>query len=182
MRLAVFLERDGILNNGQEEAVGMRGTVGLEQFNVNHEAVDAVRRLKEAGFLVIATTNQPGISKGELSRGELDLMHRLLNQAFELDDVLVCPHTQDDECPCRKPQPGLFQEARHKWQLALDRSFVISNKWQDGAAAFACGSTSILIDSPQLREGHRDFVAPGLEAAVDKVLELHYSQKPSLTW
>lgn len=169
MRAAVFLERDGILN--RERAVGNHWgaplTAGL--FEVNPDAVEPLQALKAAGFLIIATTNQPGLSTGALSRGDLDRMHAILRSVFPLDDILVCPHDTNDFCPCRKPKPGLFSEAAFKWHILLSSSFVVSNKWQDAEAARRIGSTSLLIRSPWIGNGHHDIVLSSLAAAVEKI-------------
>jgi D-glycero-D-manno-heptose 1,7-bisphosphate phosphatase len=88
-----------------------------------------------AGLVVIVTTNQPGLSRGTQSRRDLDRMHQMIHQAFPINDLLVCPHEDADRCPCRKPKPGLLTEAAYKWGIDLNRSFVVSDKWQDAEAA-----------------------------------------------
>src|SRR5437016_9030416 len=127
MKPAIFLERDGILNLARVERNHQMTPLSVEQFEVNPDAVEPLRELKAAGFLLIATTNQPGLSRGYQSRRDLDLMHLQLRRRLDLDDVLVCPHDEMDRCPCRKPQPGLLTEASFKWQLDLDRCFVVSD-------------------------------------------------------
>ena len=122
--------------------------------------------------MLIVTTNQPGVSRGYLTRREIDLMHRLIEKTFSIDDIFTCLHDDADGCPCRKPKPGLFREAGHKWQLDLDHSFVISDKWQDARAAHSAGCTSILLQSPWNGGGHHDFVVKNLDRAVAKVLQL----------
>lgn len=172
MNVAVFLERDGILNRRRTEQGHQVSPRSLDEFRIRKETAPHIRALKEAGYLIIATTNQPGISRGYLSRRELDLMHTFLRRALPLDDILVCPHDEMDRCHCRKPKPGLIQEAAFKWRLELGLSFVISDKWQDAEAARLVGSTSLLIDSPWIGSGHHDYVLPNLEAAVQKILQL----------
>ena len=66
-------------------------------------------------------------------------------------------------------------EAAFKWHLDLERSFVISDKWQDAKAAHIAGCTSILIKSPWIGSGHIDFVVPNIAAAVGKILDLQPS-------
>ena len=86
MKTAVFIERDAILN---EVRVGPKHQISpssMEEFKVIAEAVEPLRLLKAAGFVVIATTNQPGVSRGTLSRRELDRMHDQLKRVFPLDD------------------------------------------------------------------------------------------------
>lgn len=144
----------------------------LDDFHLNQVAGPLLQRLKGAGLLLIATTNQPGLSRGSQSRRELDRMHHLLEKTFALDDIFICPHDEADHCSCRKPNPGLLLEASFKWKLNLDRSFVISDKWQDAEAARATGCTSLLLRSPWLGAGHHDFVLPDLAAIVEKILHL----------
>ena len=175
MKQGVFIERDGILNQVRVEGQHQVGPLTLEELRINKAAVPLLTKLKMSGLLLIATTNQPGLSRGYQNRRELDRMHDLLRKTFVLDDMLVCPHDETDRCPCRKPKPGLLVEAAFKWHLDLDRSFVISDKWQDAEAARTAGCTSLLVHSPWVRTVHRDFVLPDLEAIVEKILRLKSS-------
>jgi len=177
MKQAIFFERDGILNVVGVERQQQVSPLTLEEFRVNEAIVPLLSKLKAGGFLLIATTNQPGLSRGYQSRRELDRMHELLQRKLLLDDILVCPHDQTDHCPCRKPNPGLLVEAAFKWHLNLDRSFVVSDKWQDAEAARTAGCTSLLLQSPWIGKVHHDFVLPDLEAIVDKIRQLR-TQKP----
>jgi D-glycero-D-manno-heptose 1,7-bisphosphate phosphatase len=173
MRLAVFIERDGILNRVLVRGRYPASPLTLEEFEENLQAIGPLGQLKRAGFLLIATTNQPGLSRGHVSRGDLDAMHARLRRAFPLDDLLVCPHEEIDHCPCRKPKPGLLKEAAFKWHLDLDHSFVISDKWQDAEAARTAGCTSLLLQSPWIGPVHHDYILPDLPSIVDKIIELN---------
>jgi len=173
MKPAVFIERDGILNRAHVERHQQLTPLTLDQFHLNAEVVPLLYELKAAGLIIIVTTNQPGLSRGHQSRGKLDRMHRMLRQAFPIDDLLVCPHEDADLCPCRKPKPGLLTEAAYKWGLDLNRSFVVSDKWQDAEAARRAGSTSMLVRSPWLGDVHHDFVLPDLPSLVEKLLQLY---------
>jgi D-glycero-D-manno-heptose 1,7-bisphosphate phosphatase len=172
MKTAIFFERDGILNVPLVERQSQVAPITLEQFKINKQALPALEHLKAAGFVLIATTNQPGLSNGMLARRELDRMHDLLLRALPLDDIFMCPHDQADGCPCRKPEPGMFTEAAFKWHLDLEHSFVISDKWQDARAARAVGCTSMMLQSPWIGSGHQDFVIPTLAAIADKIIRL----------
>jgi D-glycero-D-manno-heptose 1,7-bisphosphate phosphatase len=145
MKYAIFFERDGMLNHVQVKGGHPITPSGSHEFEVN-EAVP---------------------------RRELERMHEVLKRRLHLDDVLVCPHDEGDQCNCRKPKPGLMFEAAFKWHLDLEHSFVISDRWQDAAAAHGAGCLSILVQSPWIGTGHHDFVVPNLEAAVRKILQLH---------
>jgi D-glycero-D-manno-heptose 1,7-bisphosphate phosphatase len=175
MRPAVIIERDGILNHPRVEKNQPVPPLRFEDFHINEDAIEPIKELKAAGFLVIVTTNQPGLSRGTQSRRELDLMHGMMRRKFPIDDLFICPHDEMDRCPCRKPKPGLIKEAIWKWQLDMDRSFVISDKWQDAQAAHVMGCTSILLQSPWNGKGHHDFVLPDIPSLAQKILQLQGS-------
>jgi len=174
MKRAVFIERDSVLNQVRTGPKQQIVPIGLEDFKVIPEAAEPLKKLKAVGFILIATTNQPGLSRGYQSRRELDRMHEILRRSFPLDDIMLCPHDEADQCPCRKPRPGLLIEAAFKWHLNLDHSFVVSDKWQDAEAARSAGCTSLLINSPWIGQVHRDFVLPDLTSVVDKILRLKH--------
>lgn len=180
MKLGVFIERDGILNQVRIERQFQVSPLTLEDLRVNQAAVPLLKKLKAAGLTLIATTNQPGLSRGYQSRRELDRIHDLLRQKLPLDDILVCPHDETDLCPCRKPKPGLLVEAAFQWHLDLDHSFVVSDKWQDAEAARTAGCTSLLLQSPWVGTVHRDFLLPDLAAVVDKILLLKSAKRATL--
>jgi D-glycero-D-manno-heptose 1,7-bisphosphate phosphatase len=172
MKVGIFIERDGVLNKARIEKQHQVTPLTSIEFEINPEAAKLVQKLKASGLVVIATTNQPGLSHGQLCRREMDRMHDALRRAIPLDDIAVCPHAEEDRCPCRKPKPGLFTEARFKWHLDLERSFVISDKWQDAEAARAAGCTSVMLKSPWVNSVHHDFLVPDFSAAVDRILQL----------
>src|SRR5437870_5374279 len=172
MKQAVFIERDGVLNQVRVERQHQVSPLTLEEFHPEQKAVSEIKRLKAGGLVVIATTNQPGLSRGYQSRRELDGMHALLRRTFDRDDLSAGLHDETERSPSRKPKPVLLVEAAFTWHLDLDRSFVISEKWQDAEAARAAGCTSLLVQSPWVRTGHRNFVRPDLASVVDKILSL----------
>jgi D-glycero-D-manno-heptose 1,7-bisphosphate phosphatase len=179
MRAAVFFERDGILNLVQTDRQVQVAPRTLDDFAINPAALEPLLSLKAAGFLLLATTNQPGLSRGYQSRRELDMMHARLREILPLDDILVCPHDEMDDCPCRKPKAGLLLEAAFQYKLSLDHCFMISDKWQDAQAAHLAGCRSLMLKSPLNGSGHHDSTVTDLATAVAKVMRLHNS--PMLT-
>lgn len=178
MKTAVFLERDGVLN--QCDIVRGHPSVPrlLEEFRIAPEAAQLLAELKSLGLLLIATTNQPGISRGEVRRNEVDLMHTILRRNLPLDDILLCG-SDDPSHPCLKPNPGMLLEAAFKWSLDLDHCFVVSDKWQDAKAAQIAGCTSIMIRSPWIGTDHHDFVVENLAEATRKIAQLHQQARPA---
>ncbi|MBI3880220.1 MAG: HAD-IIIA family hydrolase [Verrucomicrobia bacterium] len=181
MKEAIFFERDGVLN--EVEVVRGQQIVprSFDEFKIAPGAAAALQRLKDAGFLLLVVTNQPGVSRGYLPRRELDLMHTILRRKLPVDDLFLCAHDEMDHCTCRKPEAGLLTEAAFKHHLSLEHSFVVSDKWQDAQAAQNAGCTSLLLKSPWNGKGHHDFIVADLNTAVDKILALrgHFSYGPA---
>ncbi len=174
MKAAVFLERDGVLNHVRVAGRSQMPPLRLDEFRIREDARGPLEHLKAAGYLLIVTTNQPNIARGLLPRRELDLMHDMLRRVLPVDGVMLCPHEESDRCNCRKPGAGLFTEASFRWHLDMERSFVISDKWQDAAAAFVAGCTSVLIKSPWNGSGHHDILVADLDEACQRVLQFNH--------
>lgn len=170
MKCAAFLERDGLLNRVRVDGHRVFTPLTVDEFVLVPEAEAPLQRLKRAGFLLIVTTCQAGISRGYQTRRDLDAMHRQLRERFPLDDLFVCPHDEADRCPCRKPKPGLLVEAAFKWHIDLEHSYVISPRWQDVEAARNAGCLSVLVDSPWKGSVPADYHASDLATAADRVL------------
>lgn len=145
-RRAVFLDRDGVLirtdvRDGRPFAVSKASAM-----EVLPEAPSAVASLKTLGFLTIVATNQPDIATGKLAQAELDAMHRALAGRMMLDDILVCPHIDADQCACRKPKAGLLHEAARRHNIDLKTSFMVGDRWRDVEAGRAAGCMTIFVD------------------------------------
>jgi len=110
MRTGVFIERDGILNRTRLIRGQARPPRTPSELELNYEAKDAITRLKQAGLLIIVTTNQPGISDGSISYRDLDEIHQQMQSFFDLDDILVCPHdviNRGQACLRKRPGVGI---------------------------------------------------------------------------
>lgn len=147
---AVFLDRDGVLSRSFIRDGKGYAPRTLADFEIYPEAPKAVKMLKDAGFYIVVVTNQPDIGNGLTSANEVALMHQQLQAAMPVDLILTCPHKQGDGCVCRKPKPGLLQEA--VTQLAIDptRSFMVGDRSSDLAAGRAMGCTTVFIEQGYL--------------------------------
>jgi D-glycero-D-manno-heptose 1,7-bisphosphate phosphatase len=169
MKAAVFFERDGILNRYVEGRPWPSHPHRVEEFRIAEEVKPLLQKLKDAGLVVLVATVQPGVARGDMTRNEVDLMHRVLLHKLPVDDIFLCA-SDDQSHPCYKPQPGLFLEAAFKWGLDLDHSYVVSDKWQDAKAAQVAGCTSVMIRSPWVGTDHHDCLVDDLATAVKKIL------------
>lgn len=141
---AIFLDRDGTLN----EAVGY----------VNHESrfrlfpwsVEAVRLIREEGFLAVVVTNQSGIDRGFYTEAFLKSIHGTFEEMLDragtaLDGIYYCPHKPGDGCGCRKPQTGMLRRASEDLDIDLARSWIVGDTITDLEAGWALGTRGALV-------------------------------------
>jgi D-glycero-D-manno-heptose 1,7-bisphosphate phosphatase len=145
-RPAVFLDRDGVLNEAFIRDGVPTPPRSVAEFRLLPGVVDACTDLKRAGFALVVVTNQPDIARGTQTQAEVDLMHEQLRSLVPVDDVCVCPHDDVDACACRKPQPGMLLAAAERLGLDLARSACVGDRWRDVEAARRAGVTAIYVD------------------------------------
>ncbi len=182
MRRAVFLDRDGTINVEKEYLYR------IDQFEFIAGVPQAIRLLNQAGFLVIVVTNQSGIARGYYTEEDVEQLHRHISRELErhnahVDAWLYCPHHPDGRgsyalsCDCRKPLPGMLREAARRYDIDLERSFMVGDKLADVEAGRAAGCTSILVRTGygETEAQMMDFpvaVVNDLTAAVDMICEI----------
>ena len=163
---AVFLDRDGTIIADRGYLADAGGVELLPR------AGQALARLTESGFLLVLVTNQSGIGRGYFSRRAVNAQHRRLQELLKghgarFSAIEVCPHTTEDACNCRKPQPGMLQKAARRLRIDLAQSFMIGDKVSDVQAGKAAGCSTVFIGATC---GEADFTAPDLATAAQFVL------------
>jgi len=170
---AVFLDRDGVLNEPFVRDGVPRPPRGVEELVICPEVPGALALLKEAGYLLIVVTNQPDIARGTVTRASVNAINEALAAALPIDEFVMCAHDNADQCPCRKPKPGMVLDAAARHGVDLARSFLVGDRWRDIDCGAAAGVRTILIDRgyderPPIHPP--DFVAPSLAEAADWIL------------
>ena len=174
----VILDRDGVINKDSDDFIKT-----LDEFIPLPGSLEAIKRLKQAGYQVAVATNQSGISRNYLTLDTLNAMHDRLNALIaeadvKIDGFFYCPHGPDDGCDCRKPKPGLYKQISQKFNVPLEGVPVIGDSLRDLEAARAVGAKPILVRTGKgLRtlaagKGLEDVpVYENLSAAVDALLK-----------
>jgi D-glycero-D-manno-heptose 1,7-bisphosphate phosphatase len=165
---AVFLDRDGVLNRPVLRDGLPHPPDSVKDLAVYPDAAPSLRRLSEAGYILVVVTNQPDVARG-LQRAEVvHQINRELCEQVEVTAVYVCFHDDADRCRCRKPAPGLLLDAAEDLGLDLSRSFMVGDRWRDVEAGQRAGCRTVYIDrryserSPQ----NADLVTTSLADAV----------------
>lgn len=174
MKLAAFLDRDGVLN----KMIVKKGSPPRPPAQLNELAIlpgveRACSRLRKAGFLLIMVTNQPDVARGIYQRENVDEINRVLQNKLRIDSVKVCFHDDCDRCNCRKPKPGMITRSAREFQIDLTGSFMIGDTWKDIEAGLRAGCRTILIESGQSENltNKPEESAESLEEAVQYILK-----------
>jgi D-glycero-D-manno-heptose 1,7-bisphosphate phosphatase len=146
VRRAVFLDRDGVVNRAVLRQGKPYPPATISDLRLLPGVREACNRLREAKFALILITNQPDIARGLVSAGQVSEMNQRLKSFLRLDAVGVCPHDDSARCSCRKPQPGLLLEAARVWNIDLESSFIVGDRWRDIEAGHRAGCRAIFVD------------------------------------
>ena len=174
MRIAVFLDRDGVISkaivrDGKPYPPGC-----LDEFEVLPGVAEACAALRREGFFLLVVTNQPDVARGKQRREVVEAIHAALRDRVPVDDIRVCYHDDADGCECRKPRPGLLMQAAQEWQVDLARSFMVGDRWKDIEAGRGAGCRSVLIDYGYAeKKGAPDYSARSLSDAADWIIIQH---------
>lgn len=122
-----------------------------DEFTFIPRSLDAIRELTAHGFVVIVITNQSVIGRHLVAREALHNIHKKMKDSImaaggRIHDIFFCPHLPDDGCDCRKPKPGLIQQAQAKYQIELKAAAMVGDNAKDILCAQAAGCRhSILV-------------------------------------
>ena len=141
----VILDRDGVINHDRADYVK-----SAEECVPIDGSIDAIARLHKAGFTVVVATNQSGLARGKFDLDDLEAMHEKITglveaQGAELGAIFYCPHSPDDNCKCRKPQPGLVDAIEAEFNISAEGFYFVGDSLRDLQAAIVKGCKPILV-------------------------------------
>lgn len=174
-RRAAFIDRDGTL------IVERHYLADPDGVHFTDGAIRALRRLEEAGFVLVLVTNQSGIGRGLYTLADFEavqarIRERLAAEGVHLAGVYFCPHHPDEACACRKPGTALFEQAAAELGLDLGASVYIGDRLKDVEPAWRLGGRAILVRTgygaeQELLEGHVIEVVGDLAEAAERVVQ-----------
>ena len=177
----IILDRDGVINHDQESFIK-----SPEEWVPIEGSLEAIARLNQADYRVVVATNQSGIARGFYDLATLNAIHQKMHSAAmtvgaKIDAIFFCPHSAKDNCDCRKPRAGMFQEIEKRYATSLKGVPSVGDSLRDLQASYLCGCIPYLVLSGKgeltmanggLPPGTNVF--PNLSAVVDKLLSPEY--------
>ena len=150
-KIAVFLDRDGTINK--------------EGGYINHESrlelmpntAKGIKLLNEAGLLAIVCTNQAGVARGYFEEGLVKIVHQRLRDLLKkegayVDDINYCPHhpsvgpePYQQDCNCRKPKTGMIEKSMKKFDIDIEKSYVVGDKISDIMWGHKIGTKAVMV-------------------------------------
>ena len=146
MNKALFLDRDGVLNNVVVRGALVSSPRSLDEFEIIPESSKLVRAAREKKYIIVVVTNQPDSARGILPREELGKMHEVLRSRLPIDDLEICDSADDTDYR-RKPNPGMIVDATKKHDIDLNRSWLVGDSMKDIVAGRRAGVRAILLQT-----------------------------------
>ena len=141
----IVLDRDGVINEDSDAYIK-----SPEEWIPIAGSLEAIARLNRHGYRVVVATNQSGVARGLFTLDTLARIHRRMLEAVrdkggEIDAIFFCPHGPDDQCRCRKPAPGLFEEIADRLKTSFEDVYAVGDSVRDLVAAKAVGARPALV-------------------------------------
>ena len=145
LKKVIFLDRDGVINRDSPDYIK-----NWDEFQFLPGSLDALCLLSQAGFRLIIITNQSIIGRGMVPLRVLEETHRKLKAAVaaaggDILDIFFCPHRPDEACDCRKPAPGLIQQACRRYGIDPVDSVMIGDSVKDMLCGCNAGCGTIIL-------------------------------------
>ncbi len=143
----IILDRDGVINEDSDDYIK-----STDEWVPINGSLEAISRLKKAGFTVAVATNQSGLARGLFDEKTLqamhDKMHGLLAQrGASVDSIVFCPHGPSENCSCRKPKPGMLLQIAKQFSVKPYETVFVGDTFTDITAARLAGSQPVLVKS-----------------------------------
>ncbi|WP_063580906.1 D-glycero-beta-D-manno-heptose 1,7-bisphosphate 7-phosphatase [Achromobacter ruhlandii] len=141
----IILDRDGVINQDSDAFVK-----SPDEWIALPGSLQAIARLTQADWTVVVATNQSGLARGLFDMDTLTAIHTKMRRELaavggSVDAVFMCPHGPDDDCTCRKPRPGMFEQIGHRYDIGLAGVPAVGDSLRDLQASTAAGCAPWLV-------------------------------------
>ncbi|MGI9319197.1 MAG: D-glycero-beta-D-manno-heptose 1,7-bisphosphate 7-phosphatase [bacterium] len=165
----IILDRDGVINEDSDDFIK-----SPEEWQPIPGSLEAISRLCQAEYRVVVISNQSGVARGLLTFNTLNRIHqKMLEQLHalggEINAIFFCPHGPEEECECRKPLPGMFQELQQRLQCSLTGVDSVGDSLRDLQASKAVMANPVLVRTGKGVGTERAIQQPAVKAELGDV-------------
>jgi D-glycero-D-manno-heptose 1,7-bisphosphate phosphatase len=141
----IILDRDGVINHDSPDFIKSPA-----EWIPIPGSLEAIARLNQAGYRVVVASNQSGIARELFDMSVLNTIHQKMHSAAQqvgatIDAVFFCPHAAVDNCDCRKPKAGMFDEISKRFKIGLKGVPTVGDSLRDLQAGFVSGCAPYLV-------------------------------------
>ena len=145
---SIILDRDGVINKKAPKAHYITNWNDWEWLPGSKEAICL---LSEAGYQIFIVSNQAGIARQFMSHNDLKAIHEKMQDELrdcggKIEKIYYCPHGWDENCSCRKPEPGMLFQAQREYHLDLSKIYFVGDDERDEIAGKAAGMNTVLVN------------------------------------
>jgi D-glycero-D-manno-heptose 1,7-bisphosphate phosphatase len=172
---AVFFDRDGVLNEAIIRDSKPYPPSTLAEVKIFDGAFDSLDKIRSLGYKTFIITNQPDVSRGITSELEVNKINNFIQNRLLIDDVYTCFHDDADLCSCRKPLPGAILLLSKKFDINLEMSFMVGDRWRDIEAGKAANCKTVLIENSydERKADNPDYVVKSLDEVAMLIYRLN---------
>ena len=143
----IILDRDGVINHDSDQYIK-----SPDEWVPLPGSIEAIAQLSQSGYRIAVATNQSGVGRGLFDMATLNAMHDKLHKLVQaaggkIDAIFFCAHTNEDNCNCRKPKPGMFEQISARYAMDLTGIPCVGDSLRDLEAGVALGCTPYLVQT-----------------------------------
>lgn len=143
--MLIILDRDGVINHDSADYIK-----SADEWHAIPGSLQAIAKLHAAGHTIVVATNQSGIGRGYYSLATLTEIHEKMHAQVEeaggkITKIYFCPHVNEDNCNCRKPQPGMLLQIKKDFPELFPEAVLVGDSARDIAAALSAGCKAALV-------------------------------------
>jgi D-glycero-D-manno-heptose 1,7-bisphosphate phosphatase len=141
----IILDRDGVINEDSDDYIK-----SPEEWQPIAGSLEAIAKLSQNGYQIVIATNQSGIGRKLFTIETLNAIHIKMNTQLSqfggvIDAIFFCPHLPKDDCNCRKPKPGIYNDISERLRIPLNKVYCIGDKMTDIKAIQSAGGKPVLV-------------------------------------
>ena len=145
MLKAIFFDRDGVINKPIMRNGSISSPRAFSEFELYDDFLEVYEQLRAFNLLTFVVSNQPDVQRKLLPESDLTQMTEKMQQAFDFTEIHHCPHSDEVQCECRKPKPGMITSMLAKYGLKPEQALILGDSEKDVLAGRAAQIATVLI-------------------------------------